>query len=65
MIKFEELLPDNFTYLLESSGAAFIKRAGADNVRQVVVDVLCGNNLRASTEHLTRLRIGKMNAATV
>jgi hypothetical protein len=30
----------------------------------VVIDVLCGNNLRASTEHLTRLRLGKLNAAT-
>lgn len=64
MIKLEELLPDNFKELLESNGATFIKRAGTENVRQVVVDVLCGNNLRASTEHLTRLRLGKMNAAT-
>ncbi|MBF0459597.1 MAG: CfrBI family restriction endonuclease [Nitrospirae bacterium] len=64
MIKIEELLPDNFKELLESKGATFIRRAGTENVRQVVVDVLCGNNLRTSTEHLTRLRIGKMNAAT-
>jgi len=59
-----DLLPKNFDDLLESKGVTFIKRAGEENVRQVIVDVLCGNNLRASTEHLTRLRLGKINAAT-
>ena len=59
-----DLLPKNFDTLLESKGVTFIKRAGEENVRQVVVDVLCGNNLRASTEHLTRLRLGRLNAAT-
>lgn len=63
-INFADLLPKNFDALLESKGVNFIKRAGENNVRQVVVDVLCGNNLRASTEHLTRLRLGKLNAAT-
>lgn len=62
--KLIELLPQNFSALLESKGVTFIKRAGDENVRQVVVDVLCGSNLRASTEHLTRLRLGKLNAAT-
>lgn len=59
-----DLLPRNFDALLESKGVSFIKRAGEAEVRQVVIDVLCGNNLRASTEHLTRLRLGKLNAAT-
>jgi len=59
------LLPKSFEALLESKGASFIKRAGAENVRNVIVDVLCGNNLRGSTEYLTRLRLGKINAATL
>ncbi len=63
-INLTDLLPQNFGALLESKGVNFIKRAGEENVRQVVVDVLCGNNLRTSTEHLTRLRLGKLNAAT-
>jgi hypothetical protein len=63
-IKLSNLLPQNFDSLLESKGVTFIKRAGEENVRNVVIDVLCGNNLRASTEHLTRLRLGKLNAAT-
>lgn len=63
-INLADLLPQNFATLLESKGATFIKRAGEENIRQVIIDVLCGNNLRASTEHLTRLRLGKLNAAT-
>ena len=63
-INLSDLLPKNFDALLECKGVTFIKRTGEDSVRQVVVDVLCGNNLRASTEHLTRLRLGKLNAAT-
>jgi hypothetical protein len=59
-----DLMPKNLGALLESNGVTFIKRAGEDNIRQVVVDVLCGNNLRASTEHLTRLRLGRLNAST-
>ena len=63
-INLVDLLPDQFSELLESNGASFVRRVGEENVRQIVVDVLCGNNLRASTEHLTRLRLGKINAAT-
>jgi len=59
-----DLIPKNLGALLESNGVTFIKRAGEENIRQVVVDVLCGNNLRASTEHLTRLRLGRLNAST-
>ncbi|MGD9872840.1 MAG: CfrBI family restriction endonuclease [Kiritimatiellia bacterium] len=63
-ITLSALLPHSFDSLLESKGVTFIKRSGEENVRNVVIDVLCGNNLRASTEHLTRLRLGKLNAAT-
>ena len=41
-INLASLLPKTFDELLESKGATFIKRAGEENVRQVVVDVLCG-----------------------
>ncbi|MBI5525592.1 MAG: CfrBI family restriction endonuclease [Deltaproteobacteria bacterium] len=58
------LIPSVFSQLVESKGADFIRHAGEDAVRDVVLDVLCGVNLRASTEALTRQRIGKLNAAT-
>ncbi len=38
---------------------------GADVVRQVVFDVMCGRNLRDATEMLTRRRIALVNAALV
>lgn len=59
------MIPAVFRQLVESKGADFIKQAGEDAVRNVVVDVLCGINLRASTESLTRQRIGRLNAATL
>jgi hypothetical protein len=64
-INLADLLPENFEALLESKGVNFIKTAGAENVRNIIVDVLCGQNLRASTEQLTRLRLGKISAATL
>ncbi len=60
-----DLMPAAFRELVESKGANFIRQVGEDTVRRVVVDILCGVNLRASTESLTRQRIGKVNAATL
>jgi hypothetical protein len=60
-----KLTPSVFTELVQSSGAAFISQVGEESVRNVVVDVLCGVNLRASTERITRQRIWKLNAATL
>ncbi|MDP2896135.1 MAG: CfrBI family restriction endonuclease [bacterium] len=60
-----DLMPSVFRELVESKGATFIRQIGEDSVRKVVVDILCGVNLRASTESITRQRIGKVNAATL
>ena len=59
------LMPLVFRELVESKGANFIHQAGESTVLKVVIDVLCGVNLRASTESITRQRIGKINAATL
>lgn len=59
------LVPSAFSELVESKGATFISQVGEDSVRKVVIDILCGVNLRASTESITRHRIGKLNAATL
>lgn len=58
-------MPAVFRELVESKGATFIQQVGEDSVRKVVVDILCGVNLRASTESITRQRIGKLNATTL
>jgi hypothetical protein len=60
-----DLMPSVFCELVESKGANFIRQAGEAAVRKVVVDVLCGVNLRASTESITRQRLGRLNAATL
>lgn len=36
-----------------------------ETVREVVLDVLCGKNLRDSTELLTRSRLASLNAAMI
>ncbi len=58
-------MPSVFHELMESNGATFIRQVGEDSVRKVVGDILCGVNLRTSTESITRQRIGKLNAATL
>ena len=58
-------VPQAMTELIGSRGIDVIKRIGVDEVRRVVADVLCGVNLRDSTELLTRRRIGMLNAATL
>ncbi len=64
-ISIPELIPAAFQDLVESKGANFIRQVGEETIRQVVTDILCGVNIRASTESLTRQRLGKLNAATL
>ncbi|NJM41872.1 MAG: CfrBI family restriction endonuclease [Anaerolineae bacterium] len=51
--------------LLSATGKDLIPEIGLEVVRGVVLDVLCGRNLRDSTEMLTRRRIAALNLATV
>lgn len=58
-------VPTAVTELIGSRGVDVLKRIGVEEVKRVVADVLCGVNLRDSTEILTRRRIGMLNAATL
>src|SRR3989338_8648815 len=58
-------VPAAMTELIGSRGVEVLKRIGVEEVKRVVADVLCGVNLRDSTEMLTRRRIGMLNAATL
>jgi hypothetical protein len=60
-----EFVPQAMTELIGSRGVDVIRRIGIDEVKKVIADVLCGVNLRDSTELLTRRRIGMLNAATL
>lgn len=51
--------------LLEAKGLEVVKRIGIEAVREVVIDVMSGRNLRDSTEVLTRTRIANLNLAIV
>ena len=64
-ISIPKLMPAAFQELVESKGADFIRQVGEETIRQVVTDIFCGVNIRASTESLTRQRLGKLNAATL
>lgn len=49
--------------LLTGSGASFIQQIGLDVIRDILLDILTGKNLRDSTESLTRRRITALNLA--
>lgn len=59
------LMPKEGKALLEASGKEMVRVVGLDAIRSVVLDVLCGCNIRDSTEMLTRKRIASLNAATL
>src|SRR3989338_7416201 len=63
--KVARFVPSAITELFGSRGVDVIRRIGIDEVRRVVADVLCGINLRDSTELLTRRRVSMLNAATL
>lgn len=59
------LMPPAGKDILSASGKALVKRIGVEAVRNVVHDVLCGENIRSSTELITRRRIALANGALV
>ncbi len=60
-----EFVPQALTDLIGSKGVEVVERVGMEVVKEVIGDVLCGLNLRNSTEMLTRRRLGMLNAATL
>lgn len=59
-----EFVPEILTDLIGSKGVEVVERVGTEVVKDIIADVLCGLNLRNSTEMLTRRRLGMMNSAT-
>lgn len=59
-----DFVPQILTDLIGSKGVEVVERVGTDVVKDIIADVLCGLNLRNSTEMLTRRRLGMMNSAT-
>jgi len=65
VILIRELIPPMLRHLLEVRGTEFVRQIGEDVIRQVILDVMCGRNLRDATEMLTRRRIALVNAGLV
>ena len=58
-----ELIPETGKRLASYKGAELIDRIGEDTVKEVVINVLCGSNIRSLTENLTRKRLALSNAS--
>ncbi len=55
--------PEEAKPLLDVRGTDFVEKIGIEAVREIVLDVLCGINVRGATEQLTRRRLALLNAA--
>lgn len=55
------LLSKDSMELLTSNGVELARRIGIETIRDVVLDILMGKNLRDSTEFITRRRISFLN----
>ena len=64
MTKFESFIPEESLGLVNSSGKELIERLGKDITSNVVLSVLCGDNIRNLTEGITQKRLLLTNAAT-
>lgn len=65
MDKINKHFPERARKLLNSKGRELITEIGLEIVKGIVFDVLCGKNLRDSTELLTRKRISALNVAEI
>lgn len=63
MKKFGELIPEASLNLVSYSGQEVVDRLGNEVIAEVVLSVLCGDNVRNLTEGLTRRRTLLINAS--
>lgn len=58
-----DYIPKECLAYVRASGKELLNRIGHDELRDIVAGVLCGENIRAVTEPLTKRRIAILNAA--
>lgn len=63
--KITNLMPPEARALISGKGKEVVRQVGLDVIRDIVCDVLCGKNLRDSTEVITRKKLATINAATL
>jgi hypothetical protein len=64
-LKITNLMPPEAIALISGKGKEVVRQVGLDVIRDIVCDVLCGKNLRDSTEVITRKKLATINAATL
>lgn len=64
-LSLDDLFPESSRALLTGTGRQFIERVGVEIVRDVVLGVMCGENIRSQTEPITRQRIAQLNGALI
>ena len=62
---FVSLYPPEGRLFLTGSGKDFIQRVGTEAVRNIVLGVMMGENVRFQTEPLTRFRVSQVTAALI
>lgn len=65
MTTINELFPEKGKVVLTGSGQELIKQLGVQAVRQAILAILCGENIRQQTEPLTRKREAIVTGAMV
>ncbi len=65
MTKFVDFIPEDSLNLVKYSGNELIGRLGENIISNVVLSILCGDNIRNLTESLTQRRILLMNASLI
>ena len=60
-----DLFPESSRLLLTGGGKEFIERLGVEAVRQVILGIMRGENVRTQTEPLSRRRLAQMSGAMV
>jgi hypothetical protein len=63
--KLTDIMSPDAVKLISARGDDLVREIGIEVIRGIVHDVLSGENLRDSTEMLTRRRIAALNLATV
>ena len=58
-------IPEECLPYVKASGHDLLERIGSNQLRSIMVGVLCGENVRTATEPLTKRRIAILNAAIV
>lgn len=59
------LFPESSKVLLTGGGKQFVERLGVEVVKEVILSVMMGENLRTRTEPLSRRRIAQVSGAVI